>query len=78
MKKIFHKTTNLTHRPFDVTANEDNITKGGNRSLRSLISHIWSSLSKQIKEETDYNKLKHFIDEWFCATCKYNLYCYLS
>ena len=78
MKEIFHKTTNLTHRLFDVKANENNITKYGNKSLRSLISHIWSSLSKQIKEETDYNKFKNFIDKWFGAKCKYNLCSYLS
>ena len=85
MKEIFHKTTNLTHRPFDVKANQNNITKYGNnitkygnKSLRSLRSHIWSSLSKQIKEETDYNKFKSFIDKWFGAKCKYNLCSYLS
>ena len=78
MKEIFHKTTNLTHRPFDVKANQNNITKYVNKSLRSLRSHIWSLFSKQIKEETDYNKFKNFIDKWFGAKCKYNLCSYLS
>ena len=78
MKEIFHKTTNLTHRPFDVKANKNNITKYGNKSLRSLRSYIWSSLSKQIKQETDYNKFKNFTDKWFGAKCKYNLCSYLS
>ena len=65
MKEIFHETTNLTHRPFDIKANENNISKYGNKSLRSIGPHIWSSLLKQIKEENDYNKFKNFIDEWF-------------
>ena len=65
MKEIFHKTTNLTHRPFDIKANENNISKYGNKSLRIIGPHIWSSLLKQIKEENDYNKFKNFIDGWF-------------
>ena len=73
MKEIFHKTTNLTHRPFNIKANQNNTTKYGNKSLKSLGSHIWNSLPKQIKEKTDYNKFKDFIDKWFGAKCKCNL-----
>ena len=78
MKEIFHKATNLIHKPFDVKANQNNITKNGNKSLRSLRSYIWSSFSKQIKEETDYDKFKDFTDKWFGAKCKCNLCSYLS
>ena len=52
MKDIFYKSTNLTHRPVDMKVNQNNITKYGNKCLRSLGPHIWNSLLKQIKEET--------------------------
>ena len=78
MEEIFHKTTNLAHKPFNIKANHNNVTKYGNKSLRSLRSYIWSSLSKQIKEGTDYNKFNNFIDKWFGAKCKCNLCSYLS
>ena len=67
MKVSFHKTTNVTHRPFNTKANENNISKYGYKSLRRLGSHIWSSLSKQITAETDYNKFRTFIDKWYGA-----------
>ena len=35
MKEIFHKTTNLTERTFNIKANQHNITKYGNKSSRS-------------------------------------------
>ena len=78
MEEIFHKTTNLAHKQFNIKANQNNVTKYGNKSLRSLRSYIWSSLSKQIKEGTDYHKFKNFIDKWFGAKCKCNLCSYLS
>ena len=59
MKEIFYKTTNLTHRPFNIKVNQNNTTKYGNKSLRRLVPRIWNSLPKQIKEETDYNKFKN-------------------
>ena len=67
MKEIFHKTTNLTHTLFNIKANQNDTTKYGNKTLRNLGSHIWDSLPKQIKEETDYNKFENFIDKWFGA-----------
>ena len=77
MKEIFYKTTNLTHRPFNIKVNQNNTTKHG-KSLRRLRLHIWNSPPKQIKEETDYNKFKNYIDKWFGAKCKYNLCSYLN
>ena len=50
IKEIFHKTTNLTHRPFNIKVNQNNTTKYGNKSLRSLGSHVLNSLSRQIKK----------------------------
>ena len=45
------KTTNLTHRPLDIKVDQDNITKYGTKSLRSLGPSIWNSLPKLIKEK---------------------------
>ena len=67
MKEIFYKTTNLTRRPSNIKVNQDNTTKYGNNTtkygnnttkygnkrLRSLGPHIWNSLPKQSKEETN-------------------------
>ena len=36
MKEIFYKTTNLTHKPFNIKVNQNNTTRYGNKSLRSL------------------------------------------
>ena len=36
MTEIFYKTTNHTHRPFNIKVNQNNTTKYGNKSLRSL------------------------------------------
>ena len=44
MKEIFYKTTNLTHSPFNIKVNQNNTTKYGKKSLRSLRPHIWNSL----------------------------------
>ena len=78
MKEIFYKTTNLTHRPFNIKVNQNHTTKCGNKSLRSLGHHIWNSLPKQIKEDTNYNKFKNYIDKWFGAKYKCNLCSYLN
>ena len=78
MKEIFYKTTNLTHRPFNIKVNQNNTTKYDNKSLRSLRPHIWNSHPKQIKKETGYNKFKNYIDKWFGTKCKCNLCSYLN
>ena len=74
MKEIFYKTTNLTHRTFNIKVNQNNTTKYVNKSVRSLGPHIWNSLPKQIKEETNYNKFKNYIHKWFGAKCKCNFF----
>ena len=35
MKNFFHKTTNLTHRPFNIKANQNNTNKYGNKNLKT-------------------------------------------
>ena len=40
MKEIFHKSTLLTHRPLNLQVNQNNTTKYGIKSLRTLGLHI--------------------------------------
>ena len=70
MEEFFYKTTNLTLRPCNIKVNQNNTTKYGSKSLKSLGSHICNSLLKQINEETDCNKFKNYTDKWFGAKCK--------
>ena len=78
MKEIFYKTTNLTHRPFNIKINQNNTTRYGNKSLRSVGPRIRNPLPKQIKEEVNYNKFKSYINKWFGAKCKCDLCSYLN
>ena len=73
MKDIFSKTTNLTHRPLDLNFNQNNTTKYGSNSLRSLGTHIWNSLPSEIKKETDYKKSKNYMNERSGLKCKCNM-----
>ena len=63
MKEIFFKTTNLTHRPFDIKVNQNISTKHGQESLKRLGPRIWNSLPIEIKEETNYVKFKSYINK---------------
>ena len=67
MKEIFSKTANLIHRPLDINVNQNNTTKYGSNSLRSLGPHIWNSLPSEMKKETDYKKFKNLYERlvWF-------------
>ena len=56
--KIFHKTIFSRHTSVNLEVNENHTTKYRNKSLRCLDPHIWNSLPKQIKKETDYSKFK--------------------
>ena len=73
MKEIFSRNTNHTHRPLDIKVNYKNTTKFGINSLRSLGPHIWNSLPKFVKEETNFEKFKEFINDWFGLKCKCNM-----
>ena len=78
MKEIFPKSKNLTHRPLDIKIYQSNTTKFGINSLRILRPHIWNSLPKDIKEETNYEKFKDLINEWFGLKCKCNMCKFLN
>ena len=77
MKEIFFKTTNLTHRPVDIKVNQNSSTKHGQKSLKSLGPHIWNSLPIEIKEETNYEKFKNYINIWFGVKCKCSMCSFL-
>ena len=53
------KTINLAHRSF----NQNNTTKYGNDSLRSLEPHIRNYLPREIKKEKEYEKFKNYIND---------------
>ena len=78
MKEIFFKTTNLTHRSFDMKVNQNNSTKHGQKSLKSLGPHIWNSLPIEIKEETNYEKFKDYVNKWFGVKCKGSMSSFLN
>ena len=63
-KEIFSKTTNLRHGPLDINFNQNNTTKYGNNSLRSLGPHIWNSLPSEIKKEADYEEFKNYLNDY--------------
>ena len=78
MKEIFSKTTNLTHRPLDINFNQNNTTKYENNILRSLGPHISNSLPNEIKKETEYEKIKNNMNDWFGLKCKCNMCSFLN
>ena len=78
MKEIFFKIANLTHRPFDITVNQNSSTKYDQKSLKSLGPHIWNSLPIEIKEETNYEKFKNYINKWFGVKCKCSICSFLN
>ena len=78
MKEMFHKTAFTTRIPLNLEVNKNHTTKYGNKSLRCLGRHIWSSLPNQIRKETDYTKFKEFINDWFGMKCKCNLCSFLA
>ena len=78
MKEIFFKTTNVTHRPIDMKVNQNSSTKHGQKILKSLGPHIWNSLPIKIKEETNYEKFKNYINKWFGVKCKCSMCSFLN
>ena len=78
MKEVFSKTTNLTHRPLDISFNQNNATKYENNRLRSLGAHIWSSVPSQIKEEMEYEKIKNYMNDWFGLKCRCSMCSFLN
>ena len=78
MKEIFSKTTNLTHRPLDINSNQNKTTKYRNNSLGRLGPDILNSLSSEIKEETECEKFKKYMNDWFGLKRKCNMCSFLN
>ena len=57
IKEIFPKTTNLIHRPLDIKFNQNNTTKYGSNSLRSLGPHILEFFSEQNQKGNGLQKI---------------------
>ena len=74
MEEICSKTASLSHRPLDINFNQNNTIKYGNKSFWGLGPFIWNSLSREIKVETNYEKFKNHMKNWFGLKCKYNMY----
>ena len=73
MNEICHKTVFSKDSPHNLEVNENHTTKHGNKSLRYLGPHIRNFLPNQINKETDSNKFKKFMNDWFGMNCKRNL-----
>ena len=43
------------------------------KNLMSLGPHIWNSLPNEIKKETEYEKIKNYMNDWFGLKCKCNI-----
>ena len=78
MKETFSKTTNLTNRPLDKNFKQNNTTKYRNNSLQSLGPHVWNYLPSEIKEKTEYEKFKNYMNDWFGLKCKCNMWFFLN
>ena len=51
--------------------------KKGDKSLRTLGSHIGNSLPENIKPENNLIKFREYINQWFGPICKCNLFLYI-
>ena len=78
MKKVFSKTANLIHRPLDINFHQNDTTKYGRNSFRSLGPHIWNSLPSQIKKKKEYQKFKNYMNDWFGLKCKCGMRSFLN
>ena len=78
MKEILSKTANRTHRPLDINFNQDNTTRCRSNSLRNLGPHIWNYLPREIKEETEYEKFRNYMSDWFGLKCKCDMCSFLN
>ena len=55
---IFHRTKCLTHKPNNMQVNIHKTAKYGDKSLRTLCSHIWNSILGHMKAKTNFITFK--------------------
>ena len=61
MEEIFHGTKWLTYRLNNIQVNVHKKAKYGDKSLLTLGLHIWNSLPKHMKAETNFIKFREYI-----------------
>ena len=57
---------------------ENNFVLIVNNSLWSLGPHIWNYLPSEMKEKTEYEKFKNYMNDWFGLKCNCNLCSFLK
>ena len=78
LEEIFHRTKSLTHRPNNIEVNIHRTAKYGDKGLRTLDPHILNSLPEQMKAETNFDKFREYINQWFRPIFECNLYVYIN
>ena len=78
MKSLFEKRLHSVSRTNDLHIPSRNTVTYGNNSIRCLGPHIWNTLPKAVKKETNYQKFKDYIDNWFGPKCKCSLCSYIN
>ena len=58
MEGIFHRAKCLTHKPNNMQVNNHKTAKYGDKSLRTLCSHIWNSILGHMKAKTNFITFK--------------------
>ena len=61
MKEIFYRSANLTQEEEILYIYSQNTIKFGNKSLRWVKTHIWTSYSENIKSAKLLDKFKNFM-----------------
>ena len=62
MEEIFHKTKWLTPRPNNIQVNVSKTAQYGEKGLKILGPHMWSSLTEYAEAETDFSKFREYIN----------------
>ena len=77
-EEIFLRTKWLARRPNNIQVNVHKIAKYDDKSLRTIGPHIWNPLQEHMKVETNFIKLREYINQWFGPICKCNLCVYIN
>ena len=78
MEEIFHRTRWLTPRPNNIQVNVYKTAKYSDKSLKTLGRHIWNSLLEHMEAETNFNKFREYINQWFEPICKCYFFVYID
>ena len=62
MKSLFAKREVSKRKKNNLEIPDRNTVKFGDKSIRSLGSHIWNGLPEEIKNKTSYDKFKDYLN----------------